>query len=241
MALIEVDNVFAGYAGNEILHGVSLSLKDCEVVTIIGPNGAGKSTLLKTIMGYVRPTSGAVRFDGQDISTLRADQRVKHGIAYVPQLDNTFPALTIEENLMMGGHTLPAREVRIRLDRLYGEFPVLADRKRQRASTLSGGQRQLLAMARALVVEPKLLLLDEPSAALSPLMADEVFDKVAEINASGRTIIVVEQEAERALEMSDRGYVLVDGRNAFDGPAKTILTDGKIRAAFLGTPSGDGD
>ena len=142
---------------------------------------------------------------------------------------------------MMGGHTLPAREVRIRLDRLYGEFPVLADRKRQRASTLSGGQRQLLAMARALVVEPKLLLLDEPSAALSPLMADEVFDKVAEINASGRTIIVVEQEAERALEMSDRGYVLVDGRNAFDGPAKTILTDGKIRAAFLGTPSGDGD
>lgn len=237
MAVIEVKDIFAGYAENEVLHGVSLSLEKNEVVTVIGPNGAGKSTLLKVIMGYLAPTAGEIRLAGKPITRLRPDQRVRAGIGYVPQLDNTFPALTVEENLMMGGHILPRRQVDERLAVLYGEFPLLAERARQRAHTLSGGQRQLLAMARALVTDPDLLLLDEPSAALSPRMAGEIFDKVAEINASGKTVIVVEQEAQASLEISDRGYVLVDGKNAFEGAARTILDDDKIRAAFLGTPT----
>lgn len=237
MAVIEVEGIFAGYAENEVLHGVSLSLEENEVVTIIGPNGAGKSTLLKVIMGYLAPSAGEIRLAGKPITHLRPDQRVRAGIGYVPQLDNTFPALTVEENLMMGGHILPRRQVDERLETLYGEFPLLGERARQRAHTLSGGQRQLLAMARAMVTDPDLLLLDEPSAALSPRMAGEVFDKVAEINASGKTVIVVEQEAQASLEISDRGYVLVDGHNAFEGAARTILDDDKIRAAFLGTPT----
>ncbi len=233
-ALVDVVDVVAGYNGNETLHGINLHLRDSEVVTIIGPNGAGKSTLLKVIMGYLVPSGGAVRLRGQAITRLPPDQRVKRGMAYVPQLDNVFPSLTVWENLRMGGYLLPRQEVANRIERLYAEFPLLAERRWQRVHTLSGGQRQLLAIARALMTDPDVILLDEPSAALSPRMADEVFDKVGQIRDQGKAVLIVEQEAERSLEISHRGYLLVDGRNAFDGDARSILDNEKIRGAFLG-------
>jgi len=237
--LIEVDDVFAGYGAAEILHGVSLNVRDREVVTIIGPNGAGKSTVLKTIMGYVVPSSGDVRLHGSAITGLAPDQRVRRGIAYVPQLENVFPALTVWENLRMGGYLLTRRDATRRMEELCAEFPLLAERRRQRVQTLSGGQRQLLALARALMTDPDLILLDEPSAALSPVMADEVFDKISSIRDRGKAVLIVEQEAERSLEISHRGYVLVDGRNAFADNAQSILRNEKIRGAFLGGPIGD--
>jgi ABC-type branched-subunit amino acid transport system ATPase component len=233
-ALLEMNGVSAGYHGSEVLHEVSLVVREREVVTIIGPNGAGKSTVLKTIMGYLVPSAGEVRLRGASLAGVAPEVRVKRGIAYVPQVENVFPSLTVAENMRMGGYLLPRAEVAGRIERLYGEFPLLAERSRQRVQTLSGGQRQLLAIARALMTDPGVILLDEPSAALSPRMADEVFDKVAAIRDSGKAVLIVEQAAERSLAISHRGYVLVDGRNAFEGPAKSILGDEKIRGAFLG-------
>ena len=237
--LVEVNNIFAGYDGNEILHGLSLTVRDREVVTIIGPNGAGKSTLLKAIMGYLVPRSGEVLLRGEAITRLAPDQRVRKGIAYVPQLENVFPSLTVWENLRMGGYLLSRQEAAQRMEALCVDFPLLAERRRQRVQTLSGGQRQLLALARALMTDPDLILLDEPSAALSPVMADEVFDKISEIRDRGKAVLIVEQEAERSLEISHRGYVLVDGRNAFEDSAHSILYNDKIRGAFFGGPIGD--
>jgi ABC-type branched-subunit amino acid transport system ATPase component len=232
--LLEADGVFAGYDGTEVLHGISLTLHDREVVTIIGPNGAGKSTLLKALMGYLVPTAGEVRFRGAAMTRLSPEERVKKGLAYVPQIENVFPSLTVWENLRMGGYLLPRAQVAERVEALYSEFPLLRERHRQRVQTLSGGQRQLLAIARALITEPDAILLDEPSAALSPLMAGEVFEKVAEIRDRGKAVLIVEQAAERSLAISHRGYVLVDGRNAFEDRAAAILGDEKIRQAFLG-------
>jgi ABC-type branched-subunit amino acid transport system ATPase component len=237
--LIDVDTVFAGYDGSEILHGVSLTVRDGEVLTIIGPNGAGKSTLLKAIMGYVVPRRGNVRLRGDDVTRLAPEQRVRRGMAYVPQLENVFPSLTVWENLKMGGYLLSRRAAARRMEELCSDFPLLGERRRQRVQTLSGGQRQLLALARAMMTDPDLVLLDEPSAALSPIMADEVFDKIAEIRGRGKAVLIVEQEAERSLEISHRGYVLVDGRNAFEDSAHSILHNDKIRGAFLGGPIGD--
>lgn len=234
MALIEVENIYAGYDGTEVLHGISIHVDDREVVTIIGPNGAGKSTLLKAIMGYVVPHTGRIRFNGGDITPLRPDQRVNHGLAYVPQLENVFPSLTVEENLKMGGYLVRRERLKEKIEELYARFPRLAERKTQRVRTLSGGERQMLALARALMTDPRLLLLDEPSAALSPRMAGEVFDKVVEVQEHGKAVIVVEQEAQRSLEVSDRCYVLVDGRNAFEDQAEKILHNEKIREAYLG-------
>lgn len=235
MALISVDGLHVGYGDAEILHGVGLELKEPSIVTIIGPNGAGKSTLLKAIMGFLKPKKGRIGFAGADITALRPDERVARGIAYVPQLENVFPSLTVEENLRMGGFIVPRAEVWPRMDALYEQFPRLAQRRKQRVGTMSGGERQMLALARALMTDPKLLLLDEPSAALSPQMAGEVFDTVVDIYKQGRGIIIVEQEAHRSLEISHRGYVLANGQNAFEGPADSILSDEKIREAYLGT------
>jgi ABC-type branched-subunit amino acid transport system ATPase component len=234
MALIEVENIYAGYDGTEVLHGISIHVDDREVVTIIGPNGAGKSTLLKAIMGYVVPHTGRVRFNDEDITALRPDQRVDHGLAYVPQLENVFPSLTVEENLKMGGYLVRRERVKAKIEELYTRFPRLAERKNQRVRTMSGGERQMLALARALMTDPRLMLLDEPSAALSPRMAGEVFDQVVEIQAQGKAVIIVEQEAQRSLEVSERCYVLVDGRNAFEDRAEEILRNEKIRDAYLG-------
>jgi ABC-type branched-subunit amino acid transport system ATPase component len=235
MTLVYIKNISAGYGESEILHDVCLEAKENEVVTIIGPNGAGKSTLLKTILGYLKPTTGRILFDEQDITHLRADQRVRRGISYVPQLENVFPSLNGEENLRMGGYSLPKKEVRQQMNKIYDLFPRLAERKKQRVRTMSGGERQMLAMARALMTEPKLVLLDEPSAALSPGMADQVFDKVIEIRDQGKAIIIVEQDAQRSLGISQRGYVLANGENVFEGLASDILQDEKIREAYLGS------
>lgn len=235
MPLIEIDNLSAGYGGAEILHNVNLQSAKNEVVTIIGPNGAGKSTLLKSILGYLTVTTGQIIFAEEDITTLRADQRVRKGISYVPQLDNVFPSLNSEENLRMGGYSLPKREVNTQIEKLYSLFPRLAERKKQRVKTMSGGERQMLAMARALMTEPELVLLDEPSAALSPGMADQVFEKVIEIREQGKAIIIVEQDAQRSLSISQRGYVLANGENVFEGQASVILENDKIREAYLGT------
>lgn len=232
--LLEVHGVHAGYGDTEILHDVDLTVAEGELTTIIGPNGAGKSTLLKSIMGYLIPTRGNVLCSGDDVTRLRPHERVEKGMAFVPQLANVFPSLTTEENLVMGGYTLTKEQTRQRIESQYERFPRLAERRKQRVRTMSGGERQMLALARALMTEPQLLLLDEPSAALSPRIAEEVFIKIREINAQGRTVLIVEQNADRSLAISDRGVVMADGRNAFEGNAQHILHDEKIRDAYLG-------
>lgn len=234
MALLEVTECDAGYGAAEILHGVEMAVSTGEVITIIGPNGAGKSTLLKVLMGFLIPSRGCVTLDGRDITKLRADQRILEGIAYVPQLDNVFPNLTVTENLRMGGYSLSRGEARRRSAARLEQFPRLGERKHQKAHNLSGGERQMLAMARALMTEPRLLLLDEPSAALAPALVQQVFNTIADINAQGCTIVIVEQEAQIALEASDRGYVLADGRNVVDDRADRILEDKTVREAYLG-------
>lgn len=236
MISLKVQEVHAGYNENMILHGVQLEANGEEgVVTIIGPNGAGKSTLLKTIMGFLVPKKGTITYKGEDITNLRPEKRIQKGIAYVPQLNNVFPSLTVEENLKMGGYILSKSQLKERMKGIYEQFPRLAERKKQRAKTLSGGERQMLAMARALMTEPDLILFDEPSAALSPNIAEQVFEKITDIKDEGKGIIIVEQDAQRSLEISEQGYVLVDGQNAFEGSAKDILEDEKIREAYLGS------
>ena len=232
--MLEVQNVFSGYGDMEVLHGVSISVAEDEIVTIIGPNGAGKSTLLKTIMGYLIPYKGKVILRGEDVTRLRPDEKVKKGVGYVSQLDNVFPSLTVEENLEMGGYIESGPKVRERIEEAYEVFPVLKEKRRQRAGTLSGGQRQMLAMARALMTEPKLLLLDEPSAGLAPKVAMEVFRKIEEIHQLGTAIVIVEQDAYQSLRISDRGYVLAMGQNEFEDEADKILENERIRRAYLG-------
>ncbi len=234
MGVLQVEGLFAGYGDTEILHDVNLDVAQGKITTIIGPNGAGKSTLLKALMGYLVPTAGRVRFEGEDVTTLPAHVRVRQGIAFVPQLDNVFPSLTVEENLKMGGYTLPRNELGGRVAEQYERFPRLAERRRQRVRTMSGGERQMLALARALMTDPRVLLLDEPTAALAPRISAEVFEKIREINAQGRTVLIVEQNAELSLRNSDFGVVMADGRNAFEGSADRILNDEKIREAYLG-------
>lgn len=234
MPFLDVQGVYAGYGEAEILHDISVSVAAKEVVTIIGPNGAGKSTLLKALMGYLVPRKGSISFDGQDITGMPTNQRIRAGIAYVPQLENVFPSLSVEENLRMGAYTLPKKMIKDRAEAQYERFPRLKERRRQKAQTMSGGERQMLAMARALMTEPKMLLLDEPSAALSPALVEQVFEKVSEIRGQGRTVLIVEQNAEASLQISDRCMVLVDGQNSFEDSADHVLSDNKLREAYLG-------
>jgi ABC-type branched-subunit amino acid transport system ATPase component len=234
MKTLEVKDVYSGYGDTEILHGVSMYLKEGEIVTIIGPNGAGKSTLLKTIMGYLQPGKGRILFRDEDVTNLRPDKKVQKGIGYVPQLENVFPSLTVEENLEMGGYIEDKRHVIERIEEAYELFPVLRERSRQRVRTMSGGQRQMLAMARALMTEPSLLLLDEPSAGLSPKVSAMVFEKIKEIHQAGKAIIIVEQDAYQSLGISNRGYVLAMGQNEYEDEAHKILDSQRIREAYLG-------
>jgi len=234
VGLLAVDALHAGYGANEVIHGVDFACDAGEVVTILGPNGCGKTTFVRALLGYVRTTRGAVRFDGADITALSPTARARRGIGYVPQLDNVFRPLTVRENLEMGGYRLPARDIAAGLARIHALFPVLRERDAQRAGTLSGGERQLLAMARAMMVAPRLLFLDEPSAGLSPARADEVFAYIRRIAALGTAIVVIEQDAQRALAISSRAYVLVTGRVAFHGKANEVLADERIRIAYLG-------
>jgi branched-chain amino acid transport system ATP-binding protein len=233
--LVEAVDVVAGYLpGIDILHGCSLVLNEGEIVGVVGPNGAGKSTLVKALFGLVPVRSGAVRFRDDAITNLPAHELVERGIGYVPQRENVFPSLTVEENLKMGVYRRP-HAVRDRVHALISEFPRLGERRKQRAGDLSGGERQMLAMARALMMEPSVLFLDEPSAGLSPLFQDQVFANVVEVNQHGVSIVMVEQNARRCLEIAHRGYVLDQGRNAYTGPGEQLLEDPHVIELYLGT------
>lgn len=234
-ALVRADNLVAGYLpGVNILNGCDLYANQGELVGIIGPNGAGKSTLLKAMFGLVKVWSGSVYLKGEEITGLRADQLVRQGIGFVPQNNNVFPSLTIEENLQMGGIQIPERYDE-RFEFVTDLFPTLKERRKQRAGSLSGGERQMVAMGRALMMDPKVLLLDEPSAGLSPALQDEVFVRVREINKTGVTVIMVEQNARRCLQIVDRGYVLDQGKNAYTGTGKSLANDPKVIELYLGT------
>jgi len=232
-SLLEVQAVTAGYEQMEILHEVSIRVLQDEVVTMIGPNGAGKSTLLKTIFGLLRPARGHIRFRGEDITGLPPRLLVRRGLAYVPQVDNVFPSLTVEENLQMGAVTASGNS-QPRIDDVLQLFPALSARRRQSVGTMSGGERQMVAIGRALMLEPVLLLLDEPSAALSPVMVDTVFARLREINRRGVTVLLVEQNAREALSMSHRGYVLAGGQQRLEGAAETLLADPEVNRLYLG-------
>jgi branched-chain amino acid transport system ATP-binding protein len=233
--LIHVDNIRAGYvAGVDILNDCSLELHRGELIGIIGPNGAGKSTLLKALFGLLAVRDGQVLYKGEDISNAPAHELVEKGIGYVPQRDNVFPALTVEENLEMGVFLRP-KTFKERLAFVGELFPRLAERLSQRAGSLSGGERQMLAMGRALMMDPEVILLDEPSAGLSPVLQDQVFIRTREINRAGVSVVMVEQNARRCLQICDRGYVLDQGTNAYSDTGRNLLHDPKVIELYLGT------
>jgi branched-chain amino acid transport system ATP-binding protein len=233
--LIHVDNVRAGYVpGVDILNDCSLELRRGELIGIIGPNGAGKSTLLKALFGLLSIRDGQVLYEGDDISNASAHELVERGIGYVPQRDNVFPSLTVEENLEMGAFLRP-KTVKERIDYVSDLFPRLAERLEQRAGSLSGGERQMLAMGRALMMNPSVVLLDEPSAGLSPVLQDQVFLRVREINQAGVSVVMVEQNARRCLQICHRGYVLDQGTNAYTDTGRNLLHDPKVIELYLGT------
>jgi branched-chain amino acid transport system ATP-binding protein len=232
--VLSADRIVAGYGASEqILKGASVRLGPREIVSIIGPNGAGKSTLLKTIAGLVAAREGSILFDGADVTDEDVLGRARAGIGFVPQERNVFGAMTVAENLEISGFQHP-KSVRERREHLYAQFPTLAGKRRALARTLSGGQRQMLAMAMGLMNEPKLLLLDEPTAGLSPRAGEEMFEAIVALNAGGLPILIVEQHALEALEISARGYVLVSGRNSREGIGPVLAKDPDIRRLFLG-------
>jgi ABC-type branched-subunit amino acid transport system ATPase component len=231
--LLVAEELVAGYVPEvDILNGASLSVPEGAIVTVVGPNGAGKSTLIKTIFGLLRPRSGRVKLRGDDLTGLAPHSITRRGMSYVPQLDNVFPSLSVEENLEIG--SLQRSAMRERIAVMYELFPRLAERRGQAAGTMSGGERQMLAMARALMPDPHVLLLDEPSAGLAPAFVEQIFDQVGEINRAGVTVVMVEQNARRALSMSDRGYVLDLGQNKFEGSGREVLDDPKVAELYLG-------
>ncbi|MFS8581327.1 MAG: ABC transporter ATP-binding protein [Limnochordales bacterium] len=232
-ALLSVENVRAGYGEMDILHGVHLHVRENEIVCVIGPNGAGKSTLMKSIFGLVNIREGRIVFRGEDITALPPVQIVRRGMCYVPQTANVFPSLTVEENLEMGAF-IRDRGVREKMEEMFELFPILKERRRQKAGTMSGGQQQMVAMARALMLDPALLLLDEPTAGLSPKFAEMVLEKVTEINRRGVSILMIEQNARAGLEISHRGYVLTTGRNRLDDTGRALLENEEVGRLFLG-------
>ena len=233
MIVLKVDDVTAGYTKVDILHQVQVRVKADEIVSVIGPNGAGKSTLLKTIFGLLTPRSGKVTLMDEDITGRKPDRIARKGLSYVPQVDNVFPSMTIQENLEMGAF---ARNDNYdhRIDEIYDLFPILGERKKQKAGQLSGGQRQMVAMGRALMVDPKVLLLDEPSAGLAPLLVRDIFEKITEVNATGVAMIIVEQNAREALKMAHHGYVLAMGRNVLDDSGEALLANEEVGRLYLG-------
>jgi ABC-type branched-subunit amino acid transport system ATPase component len=233
--LLRAEGLTAGYGKTAILHDVTLEVRHGEMVSVIGPNGAGKSTSFKAIVGFLRPVTGRVIFDGQDITGLRPDQVLLRGLAYVPQGRIVFPQMTVLENLEMGAYIeRHAGRIREALGRVCALFPVLGERRGQKAGTLSGGEQQMVAIGRALMTTPKLILLDEPSLGLSPRFVSIIFDKLTEMKRSGYTLMVVEQNAARALAVADRGYVLELGRNRFEGTGPALLGDPEVKRLYLG-------
>jgi branched-chain amino acid transport system ATP-binding protein/neutral amino acid transport system ATP-binding protein len=231
---LQARDIVAGYsAADEVLKGVDFEVRAGEIVCVIGPNGAGKSTLLKALVGLIRPSRGAIELNGASIKGLSAREISRRGLAYVPQEHNVFPTMSVRENLEMGGY-VDQTSAEDRIAAVFERFPVLADKRRHAARTLSGGERQMLAMGMALMVHPSVLLLDEPSAGLSPLAAEKLFENIVAIHEGGVSIGLVEQNASEALEISDRAYILVDGRNSREGDAQELADNPEIQRIFLG-------
>tara|TARA_B100001167_G_scaffold81438_1_gene48759 strand:- start:1111 stop:1815 length:705 start_codon:yes stop_codon:yes gene_type:complete len=233
MPVLSIDNLSGGYGEADILHGVSLEINAGEIVVVIGPNGAGKSTAMKAVFGLLRLSGGSVHLAGEEITNMDPAEVVNKGVCYVPQTNNVFPTLTVQENLEMGAY-IRKDDFRPRLQEIYEMFPPLAEKKRQAAGELSGGQRQMVAMGKALMLEPTLLMLDEPTAGLSPIYRNEIFQIVRQINDSGVPILMVEQNAKQSLAVASRGYVLVDGQNRTTGKGTDLLNDPEIAKMFLG-------
>lgn len=233
MSILTVEDIYSGYGETEILHGVSVEVATGEIATIIGPNGSGKSTLMKTIFGLVTPSRGKVILEDEDITGLRPDRIVRKGMCYVPQSDNIFPSLTVLENLEMGAF-IRDDDYSESLRDVFDRFPLLKERKSQRAGSLSGGEQQMLAMGKALMLNPKVLLLDEPSAGLAPRMVGEILQKILEIKESGVAILMVEQNAKEGLKLSDRGYVLTMGKKRFEDAGQALLNNSDVGRLYLG-------
>jgi ABC-type branched-subunit amino acid transport system ATPase component len=233
VALLDVRHVSSGYGEMTILHDISVRVEAGEAVTLIGPNGAGKSTLLKTIFGLLAPTEGRLLFNDTDITGLKPPALVRRGLSYVPQVDNVFPSLTVQENLEMGAF-VRGDSFAERLEEMYTFFPALRLKRKQRVGALSGGERQMVAMGRALMLDPLLLLLDEPSAGLSPRLVGMVFAKIAEINLTGVALLIVEQNAREALRLSHRGYVMAGGQVRLEGKGDQLLHDAEVARLYLG-------
>ncbi|WP_247728960.1 ABC transporter ATP-binding protein [Halovivax limisalsi] len=233
MTLLNVSDLDSGYGDLQIIDGVDMRVEDGEYVTIVGPNGAGKSTVMKSVFGLTTYMGGSIEFKGTEISGYRPEDIISTGIGYVPQSDNVFPSMTVMENLEMGAYILD--EVpQERVDRIFDRFPILEERSDQTAGDLSGGQQQMLAMGRALMLDPDLLLLDEPSAGLAPDLVQDMFDRIDRINDDGTGVLLVEQNAKEALRRCDRGYVLVQGQNRYEDTGDALLADEQVRRDFLG-------
>ncbi|MBX3139593.1 MAG: ABC transporter ATP-binding protein [Trueperaceae bacterium] len=233
MPLLRVEGAVAGYGEMQVLRGVDLTVEEGEIVSIVGPNGAGKSTVMKLIFGLLKPWEGSVTFAGRDVSGMAPERLVRLGLSYVPQVDNVFPNLTVEENLDMGGY-IRSGSLAEQKERVYELFPRLAERRKQRAGKMSGGERQMVAMGRALMLDPRLLMLDEPSAGLAPLLVDMIFDKIVEVNGTGVAVLMVEQNAKKSLALAHRGYVLATGQNQVDGPGRDLLENPEVARLYLG-------
>jgi len=233
MTILKLENISGGYGEANILHGISMEINAGEIVVVIGPNGAGKSTAMKAVFGLLRLSGGSVWLDGEDITGMEPAQVVQKGVCYVPQTNNVFPTLSVQENLEMGAY-IRKDDYRPRLREIYEMFPPLAEKKKQQAGQLSGGQRQMVAMGKALMLEPKILMLDEPTAGLSPIYRNEIFQIVHQINTTGVPILMVEQNAKQSLTVANRGYVLVDGQNRTTGKGIDLLNDPEIARMFLG-------
>ena len=233
--MLEIKDLYVSYGMMEVLHGVSVNVEDKELVSIIGPNGAGKTTLIKTIMGLVKPTSGQILYNGEDITHIPAHKRAGMGIGYVPEGRRVFGKLTVEENLQMGAYELKDKaQIAKNIEMVYGIFPRLGERSKQLASTMSGGEQQMLAIGRALMLNPKMLLIDEVSMGLMPTMVNTCFDVIKKLNDEGITVLVVEQNANKALKIADRGYVLETGNIILSDTAENMRKDDTVQKAYLG-------
>ena len=233
MSFLVGENIFGGYGGADILHGCTVSVEKGEIAVIVGPNGAGKSTAMKALLGMLTVREGAVRLNGNDITHLSPQDRVSEGMAFVPQTNNVFAGMTVQASLEMGAY-LRRDEITETMEQIYSLFPILGEKRRQMAGELSGGQRQQVAVGRALMTKPSVLMLDEPTAGVSPIVMDELFDRILEVRATGIAVLMVEQNARQALEIADRGYVLVQGENKYTDTGAALLADPDVRKSFLG-------